>query len=154
MLAVSSMLDRTMYGPGAQSESMPRRSVYFFIKRSELIPSMMLFDWPEHLVGIGRRPSTTIAPQALLFLNSPHTRRFAEGFADRLAGLDRQATVREAYRTAFARPPRPSETVKGVAFLTRQEALYDTDGRPEPDRLARIDYCQSLMSLNEFLYIR
>ena len=154
MLSVSSMLDRTMYGPGAQNESMPRRSVYFFIKRSELIPSMMLFDWPEHLVGIGRRPSTTIAPQALLFLNSPHTRRFAEGFADRLAGLDRQATVREAYRTAFARPPRPSEAEKGVAFLTRQEALYDTDGRPEPDRLARIDYCQSLMSLNEFLYIR
>ena len=154
MLVVSGMLDRSMYGPGAQNESMPRRSIYFFIKRSELIPSMMLFDWPEHLVGIGRRPSTTIAPQALLFLNSPHTRRFAEGFAIRLAGLDRQTTVREAYRAAFARPPRPSETEKGVAFLTRQEALYDTDGRPEPDRLARIDYCQSLMSLNEFLYIR
>ena len=154
MLAVSGMLDRRMHGPGAQNESMSRRSVYFFIKRSELIPAMMLFDWPEHLVGIGRRPSTTIAPQALLFLNSPHTRRFAEGFALRLAGLDRQATVQEAYRAAFARLPRPSETGEGVAFLTRQEALYDTDGRPEPDRLALIDYCQSLISLNEFLYIR
>lgn len=154
MLSVSGLLDPRMYGIGAQNESMSRRSIYFFVKRSELIPSMMLFDWPEHLVGIGRRPSTTIAPQALLFLNSPHTRRFAEGFARRLAGLDREAMVRDAYRTAFARLPRPSEAAEGVAFLSRQEALYDSDGRPEPDRLARIDYCQSLMSLNEFLYIR
>ena len=154
MLAVSGELDPTMYGPGAQNESMSRRSVYFFVKRSELIPSMMLFDWPEHLVGIGRRPSTTIAPQALLFLNSPFTRRYARGFSGRLAGLEPQAAVDKAYRTAFARPAGPSEISRGVAFLERQEDLYRKDGRPEPDRLALVDYCQSLMSLNEFLYIR
>ena len=39
-----------MYGPGTLDPKMPRRSVYFFIKRSQLIPMMMLFDWPEHLV--------------------------------------------------------------------------------------------------------
>ena len=154
MLTVSETLDPTMYGPGAQNESMPRRSVYFFVKRSELIPSMMLFDWPEHLVGIGRRPSTTIAPQALLFLNSPHTRRYAEGFSGRLAGLDREAAVDMAYRIAFARPPGPTEKAQGVAFLERQGELYGKDGKPEPSRLALADYCQSLMSLNEFLYIR
>ena len=154
MLAVSGTLDTTMYGLGVQNESMPRRSVYFFVKRSELIPSMMLFDWPEHLVGIGRRPSTTIAPQALLFLNSPFTRRYARDFSSRLAGLEPQAAVEEAYRTAFARPPGPLEAAQGVAFLERQVDLYRRDGEPEPGRLALVDYCQSLMSLNEFLYIR
>ncbi|MYB54699.1 MAG: DUF1549 domain-containing protein [Acidobacteriia bacterium] len=154
MLAVSGALDPTMHGPGVQNESMSRRSVYFFVKRSELIPSMMLFDWPEHLVGIGRRPSTTIAPQALLFLNSPFTRRYARDFSSRLAGLELQAAVEQAYRTAFARPPGPAEAAQGVAFLERQLDLYRKGGRPEPDRLALVDYCQSLMSLNEFLYIR
>ena len=89
LLRVSGMLDPAMLGPGTLNERTGRRSVYFFVKRSELVPSMMLFDWPEHLVGIGRRPSTTIAPQALQFLNSPQTRRYAAGFANQLGGWNR-----------------------------------------------------------------
>ena len=38
----------------------------FMIKRSKLVPMMQLFDQPEPLVSVGNRPSTTIAPQALL----------------------------------------------------------------------------------------
>ncbi len=154
MLVVSGMLDRRMFGPGAQDETMTRRSVYFFIKRSELIPSMMLFDWPEHLVGIGRRPTTTIAPQALLFLNSPLARRYAEGFSGRLEGLNSRAAIEAAYQTAFARMPSTEERSHGLAFLDNQRELYAKHGRSDPERRAFVDYCQSLMSLNEFLYIR
>ena len=154
MLAVSGTLDPTMFGPGAQSERMSRRSVYFFVKRSELIPSMMLFDWPEHLVGIGRRPSTSIAPQALHFLNSPSTRRYASAFANRLGELDLPEAVDAAYRAALARPPSSWERAHGVSFLEGQQALYRGDGRSAPRMRALVDYCQSLMSLNEFLYIR
>ena len=63
LLAVSGRLDSSMFGPGTLDPNMRRRSIYFFIKRSQLIPSMMLFDWPEHLVGIGQRASTTTAPR-------------------------------------------------------------------------------------------
>ena len=84
MLAVAGRLDRRMYGPGSLDPAMPRRSVYFFIKRSRLIPMMMLFDWPEHLVSIGQRSTTTTAPQALSFLNSDLARRCGEGLADRV----------------------------------------------------------------------
>lgn len=154
MLVVSGKLDRTMFGPGSQNEGMLRRSIYFFIKRSELIPSMMLFDWPEHLVGIGRRPTTTIAPQALQFLNSPSTRRYAEGFAGRLAGLEPNAAVDAAYRTALARPTDADERAQGLTFLEGQGQLYVQDGHDDPKSRALVDYCQSLMSLNEFLYIR
>ena len=55
LLASSGRLDSSMFGKGTLDPNMRRRSVYFFIKRSQLIPSMMLFDWPEHLVGIGQR---------------------------------------------------------------------------------------------------
>ena len=154
LLSVAGTLDSSMYGPGTLSEQSGRRSLYFFIKRSELIPSMMLFDWPEHLVGIGSRPSTTIAPQALQFLNSPQARRYAEGFARRLAGLDLDSAIRQAYALAFARPPAPEEVSAGLGFLRGQSERYATDGWETPDRLAMLDYCQSLLSLNEFLYVR
>lgn len=154
LLSVAGKLDLTMHGPGTLDEASTRRSVYFFVKRSELIPSMMLFDWPEHLVGIGNRPSTVIAPQALQLLNSPHTRRYAEGFAGRLDGRHGAEAVDLAYQIAFARHATEAEVADGLAFIESQRELYTADRRPDAGRRALADYCQSLMSLNEFLYIR
>jgi hypothetical protein len=87
MLATAGRLDLRMYGPGSLNVEMPRRSAYFFIKRSQLIPMMMLFDWPEHLVSIGQRSVTTTAPQALAMMNGGLARHCAEGFAARVAGV-------------------------------------------------------------------
>ena len=89
-----------------------------------------------------------------MFLNSPEARRYAEAFADRLDGLDFGATIEKAYRVAYSRPARPSELADGVAFLKDQRNRYATEQRQSPERLALVDYCQSLLSLNEFLYIR
>ena len=72
MLVLGGRLDSTMYGPGSLDQGHRRRSIYFMIKRSELVPMMQLFDSPEPLVSSGQRPSTTIAPQALMFMNSPY----------------------------------------------------------------------------------
>ncbi|HEV7223138.1 MAG TPA: DUF1553 domain-containing protein, partial [Pirellulales bacterium] len=65
ILSVGGLLDERMFGPGTLDENQKRRSIYFFIKRSKLIPMMVLFDAPDSLSGIGVRPNTTIAPQAL-----------------------------------------------------------------------------------------
>ncbi len=153
MLAVSGLLDPTMYGPGSLDESMRRRSIYFFIKRSQLIPSMMLFDWPEHLVSIGQRATTTVAPQALLFLNNPHARQYAEAFAGRLEGLDDPAAVDRAYRLALGRAPSPAEQTLAIEFLARQAEMHRTTGAADPLRRARTDFCQALFGMNEFLYV-
>src|SRR5437879_7951528 len=72
LLAVTGMLDRRMFGEGTLDQGMTRRSIYFTIKRSQLIPMLQLFDVPEPNASVGRRPSTTIAPQALVFLHNPH----------------------------------------------------------------------------------
>ena len=47
VLAVTGTLDSRMYGPGSLDEHHHRRSIYFRIKRSQLIGSMQVFDAPE-----------------------------------------------------------------------------------------------------------
>lgn len=153
LLRVSGLLDTTPFGRGTRDPDMLRRSIYFFVKRGALIPEMVLFDWPEHLVGIGRRAQTTLAPQALQFLNSPQTRKYAEGLADRLEPLENFSDqVDQAYRFAFNRYPEPREKGAGIQFLKAQEGSYLPHKRAR--KLALVDYCQSLFSLNEFIYIR
>ncbi|MBX3450655.1 MAG: PSD1 domain-containing protein [Planctomycetaceae bacterium] len=152
MLDIGGQLDPTPYGPGTLDANMKRRSVYFSIKRSQLIPMMMLFDWPEHLVSIGQRSTTTIAPQALAFLNSPQGRSFAEGFASRLPA-GRQPAIEMAYRLAFGREPTSAEQAAVIDFLDQQTKARGGDAKPDAARLAMIDLCQTLFSMNEFIYI-
>lgn len=153
MLHVAGMLDRTMYGAGSLDENMRRRSVYFFIKRSELIPMMMLFDWPEHLVSIGQRSVTTTPTQALAFMNSPQGRQYAQGFASRLGGKATPAAVARGYQLAFGRDPTTQELTLLSSFVVNQAASYRQGGRTDAEQLALIDFCQTLLGLNEFIYI-
>ncbi len=153
MLAASGLLDPTMFGPGTLDPNMVRRAIYFQIKRSQLIPMMMLFDWPEHLVSIGQRSTTTTAPRALAFMNSELGRRCATGLAARLAVHSPEATTKGLYRLAYGRLPTEAETRLACEFLKRQSERYHTDGRPDPGRLARIDLAQAIMSMSEFIYI-
>ncbi len=151
LLSVSGKLDTTQFGPGTLDQNMTRRSVYFFIKRSQLIPMMMLFDWPEHLVSIGQRPVTTIAPQALMFMNSPQGRDYATSFAGRLNASDVGASIEQAWRYAFGRKPSDLEVAAAREFLVRQSAAHT--GADNPARQALIDLCQTIFSMNEFVYI-
>ena len=128
---------RRCTAPARSTREMPRRSVYFFIKRSQLIPMMMLFDWPEHLVSIGQRSTTTTAPQALMFMNSPLGRRLRRGLrgpgrpaSD--AGADASAAPTGS-PSAASRPP--TEARLAAAFLAARRAAYAPRRRgPTPDR--------------------
>lgn len=152
MLLVSGLLDKTMYGSGTLDPSMLRRSIYFTVKRSELIPMMKIFDWPEHLVSIGARTITTTAPQALVFMNHPEGRRLCRNFEQRLP-KETVAAIHQGYLHALGRPPTQSEVASTESFLSQQTTLYRTLQQSDPDTLARIDFCQALMSMNAFIYI-
>jgi hypothetical protein len=146
MLAVSGQLDPTMFGPGTLDESMRRRSIYFFVKRSKLIPMMMLFDWPDALQGLGQRSSTTVAPQALALMNHPQVQAYAAAFAMRLlpeAKKSLESGIRQAYTTALSRPPDSTEMSESLDYLRGQHDL-------EP---ALATFCQTLFALNEFIYV-
>ena len=153
LLAVSGQLDSTMYGPGSIDSAMRRRSVYFFIKRSQLIPMMMLFDWPEHLVSIGQRPLTTIAPQALMFMNNPQGREYAVSLAKHLQSESAEQTVDRVYWAVLSRGPQSTELKLAMAFLKQQASLRNSAGESDGELSALTDLCQTIMSMNEFLYV-
>jgi hypothetical protein len=149
MLAVSGRLDPMPFGPGSLDEGMTRRSIYFTVKRSQLIPALVQLDFPESLQGIGQRVTTTVAPQALLMLNSPHVRANAKAFTDRLRSLAERSlaeVVTAGYERAIGRPPTAVELDAAMAFL-RQPAAGGLDE-------TLTDFCQTLFALNEFFYIK
>ncbi len=156
LLAISGKLDDTMFGPGTLDETSRRRSVYFTVKRSKLMPMMQVFDAPDALSGIGERPTTTIAPQALLLLNNPQVREYARAFARRIAADESTRLadiVRQGYLVALAREPDEQELSESSAFLANQLASYQSAGRSDARLLAAADFCQTLMCLNEFVYV-
>jgi hypothetical protein len=161
LLACGNRLDERMFGPGSLDEAQRRRSIYFTIKRSELVPMMQVFDAPEALTSMGDRPSTTIAPQALLLLNNPNARACSRAFAARLLpALDRSTAeaVRGGYRIALCRDPQPDELEESTAFIEHQRALHaadpqSADHKADARELALVDFCQVLSCLNEFVYV-
>ena len=156
MLAVGGTLDTTMFGPGTLDEGHRRRSLYFTIKRSQLIPVLILFDAPDSLQGLAARSSTTVAPQALMLMNNPQVREYARAFAGRLlpgAGASPEEAIERAYRIALSRPPHDDERAEALAFVREQADSYRAAGQAEPLAPALADFCQVLMGLNEFIYI-
>lgn len=156
MLAVSGELDRTQFGPGTLDDGHKRRSIYFMVKRSRLVPMMQLFDSPEPLVSVGERPSTTIAPQALHFLNNPHVRAWATSFGRRMAVIGEKSVpdaIRQGYLATTGRQPSDAELDETKAFLEAQTESYQAAGQAKPRELAFADFAQVLMSLNECVYV-
>jgi mono/diheme cytochrome c family protein len=156
LLAVSGLLDTTQFGPGTLDPNMKRRSIYFFVKRSQLNPTMVLFDGPDALQGIEQRGSTTIAPQALLLMNNPLVRSCADNLAKRVTPPDSKTladAVKNAYAIALGREPTARELAGSVAFLKQQTAAYQKESKSNAAHLALADFCQVLMGLNEFIYV-
>jgi mono/diheme cytochrome c family protein len=156
LLAMSGTLDTKMYGPGTLDPASKRRSIYFTVKRSKLIPMMQVFDAPEALSGVGERPTTTIAPQALYLMNNPNVRAYARGFAQRIAPSSTtrlEDAVKAGYLAALTRPPTAEEQADSLTFVKQQLESYQAAGRKDGRELALADFCQVLMCLNELVYV-
>lgn len=156
LLFVSGALDTNMFGPGTLDENSRRRSIYFTVKRSQLIPSMTAFDAPEPLVSQGSRPTTTVAPQALWLMNSAPVRSWAEAFTKRFAtSADEPVTkqVSRAYLLALNRRPTAQEATQSFEFIEAQTKRYQAQKQANPRQLALTDFAQVVLDLNEFLYV-
>ena len=156
LLFVSGVLDTNMFGPGTLDQASHRRSIYFTVKRSQLVPAMQAFDAPEPLVSQGTRPATTVAPQALMLMNSPHVRSWATAFAKRFASVSDQPlaqVVAHAYSLSLNRMPTKTERADALSFIERQTARYHAEQKPDARELALIDFAQVVMNLNEFIYV-
>ncbi|HVR74158.1 MAG TPA: DUF1553 domain-containing protein, partial [Planctomycetota bacterium] len=156
VLFVSGMLDTRMYGPGTLDEGHLRRSIYFTVKRSQLIPMMQVFDGPDALQGMSERPTTTIAPQALLLMNNANIRRCAVSFARSLlaeAGGSLEGAVKRAHAAAFGRTPGAEEMRASMGFLAPQIASHAASGASDSTERGFSDFCQALISSSEFVHV-
>jgi mono/diheme cytochrome c family protein len=170
MLAVSGRLNLTMGGRGIfpklspevlatqsrpglgwDQESSPaeesRRSVYIYLKRTLMVPFFEAFDYTNTAESVGTRPITTVAPQALLLLNSEFANEQAAALAERVrrdAGSNSSKQIDRLFRLALGRSPTQKESTIAAQLL----------GRPHgagPDRLRSL--CLVVLNLNEFVYV-
>ena len=118
-----------------------RRSVYLFVKRTLMVPMLELFDYTNTAEALGRRPVTTVAPQALLLLNNKFIEQQATAFAERVrqeVGAEWQDQVDRAFRVALGRRPDAGELAVAEGLLRR--------GGLE-------SICRVILNLNEFVYV-
>src|SRR5678815_5944883 len=102
---------------------------------------------------MGLRPQTTVAPQALLLMNNKLIRAAALDWAKKLESLPLDAAVTRAYLAALARSPTSDELATAVDFLSKQTTSYQNAAKPEAAHLALADFCQAVVSMNEFVYV-
>ncbi len=182
ILSVSGGLNETMYGPAifpyippeailaAKFATWPtdvkdgpqvwRRTIYVFVKRSVPVPLLQVYDYPDTTSSVGKRSMTTTVPQALALMDNDFVYRQVKMFASRVAteaGVDRTARISRAYMIALGRPPSNRELEMGLKFLTTEtSARSQRDpniSAADAQQLALVDFCQSLIMLNEFVYV-
>lgn len=127
----------------------PRRALYLPIIRNHLYDILEQFDYPDPTTPTGSRNSTTVAPQALILLNSPVVMDSANRLAGRLCstgGTDDQR-ITELYERLFHRLPTAAEAQRALHFVQKQVA----SGRSKE---AWPLLTQTLLASNEFVFLR
>jgi len=148
-----------------------RRSLYVVVKRILTYPMFEAFDAPSSEESCSRRFATVVPSQALTLMNDKLVLDWSRALAGRVlndAGLEPAQQIERAFRLTFSRAPKMEEvkTVQGfldqqaavvTARLAKNEKVLLPDNIPsgmDPARAAAfVDFCHTLMSSNEFLYI-
>jgi hypothetical protein len=192
LLAVAGRLDRTLGGTLLDTENggyvtndqsanaaryeTPRRSLYLPVVRNAMYELFSNFDYADPSVPLEQRSSTTIASQALFFLNSPlvedTARRLAEAV---LARPDPRERVARLWDDVLLRAPDEREFERALALVERLTELQRPTAEPElpvealglgarhempvastTDALelrSWLGLARALLSSNEFLYV-
>jgi hypothetical protein len=59
----------------------------------------------------------------------------------------------EAYRIAFGRVPESHEVEIAKGFLNSQTTVYQQQNLANASMIARVDFCQAILSMNELVYV-
>jgi hypothetical protein len=135
-----------------------RRSLYLPVVRNHVYDIFQLLDYPDAAVTSGDRATTTIAPQALLMLNSDLVLQASSDLAERVLAVsdDESQRIAQLYSLAYGREAIAAETTAAQTFLA---AANQTLMAKEPDaakrsRLAWDSLCQTILAANEFIYVK
>jgi hypothetical protein len=144
-----------------------RRSIYVQVKRVGPLAVLDTFDLPAMNPNCDLRRSSTVATQALLFLNDDFAIEQSEALADRLwreAPSGDEARINRAYRLLYAAEPTTDELARCRTFLAEQTKRFAADADKEwqarvkkqpnaPSVRALAAMCQTMLCGNRFLYV-
>ena len=133
-----------------------RRSVYVQVRRSRVLSIFNSFDAPTMEPTCAKRTVSTVAPQALIFMNNDFIISQSRAMAMRLQKAhpenpDRQLAL--AWEIALCREPGAADLARARAFLTTQTTLFTEQKDKEAGLTALSSYCHALISSNAFIYV-
>jgi len=129
------------------ADQQARRSVYIFVKRTLGVPLLESLDQANPDSPIAQRNVTTVAPQALILLNSDFMNQQAAALARRMkaaACCDPYAKIEALYEYALSREPTDREIDVALSFLQRWN---------DQDEQTLAELCKIILNLNEFVYV-
>ena len=175
ILAAAGRLDTRLYGPPVRPKLPPgfgarytweasksaaarsRRSIYIHAKRNLPYPLMRVFDQPDMHESCACRPQTTVAPQALVLLNSELVLDLSRGILKRVQdstwSKDIPSRVRRSRRLVLGREPDGQELAEAISFLDEQASRSTAGNDVDRANDALLDLCHVLINTNEFLYV-
>ena len=164
MLQVSGSLE-----PGQRSRAAPllgdgsepyskRRSIYGYINRFNLDPTLRVFDFANPMQSQGTRVESIVAPQALFTMNSPFVIDQAIALTEQpLFGEAKSDEQRAAalFQLTLQREPHQLETARVLRFIELQQRFFPDPKRKRPSRIQtpRPLVAQSQLMSNEFQYV-
>lgn len=135
-----------------------RRSVYLPIVRNALYDVFQLFDHGNAHTVNGQRSHTTVAPQALFFMNSELVMDAAKLLAEDLLA-DAEAGIEERvvalYMKAFGRPPTSVEVQLAQKYLQRfADVIAEPEAAANERRVRSWEaLCHAVLVSNEFVFV-
>ena len=170
LLTVSGRLDRKQQGPpvpvhltefiigrGRPGTSGPldgagRRSIYTSVRRNFLPTMLLAFDMPTPFSTVGRRNTTNVPAQSLVFMNDPFVREQAALLSARMQRecppASPESRIAWLFETAFCRPPQRAEVSASLASLEELKLLHTNEST------VWSEFCHALLSANDFIYLR
>ncbi len=157
ILTVSGKLNHDIGGPTLKPSTSEdyhyrhnetRRSVYMPVLRNSLPEIFEAFDFADPSMVVGRRNTSTVAPQSLFMMNHPFVVEQARWAATRLLAENGgiAATVDLAYLRAVGRLPSVSEKALALRFLSPTGTMDQRDK-------AWQQFCQALFASLDFRYL-
>lgn len=150
LLTVSGEIDfRTKGRPGELwgDEATMRRSIYGYVNRFNLDPTLRNFDFPTPMQTQGERTENIVPPQALFLMNSPFMANRVKALIASLEfkeGMNRVDRLNAIYRRVYRREPVENEITRLNRFIDIEKGR---DVSPWPL------VAQALCMSNEFLYV-
>lgn len=135
-----------------------RRSLYLLNRRQCNLSFLSVFDQPSMNVNCVARQASAVPLQSLTMMNGDLVWEQAEKLASRVvreAGDNLGHQIVQAFQLTLARKPDADEVSQFQEYLTGQETLVDSAGTDPKQRSFRalVNFCQTLLNTNEFIYV-